>query len=307
MKRDFSNTLAGWSLERPAVAAKAATPLLLVLVFLVAGCQTPPAKKPASQPATGPSTLTITIKQIGNGDPQPAPSAMVRLVIFMLDMPSGSVSSNAEFWKRADELAVGTAQHDRLLRNGIRCGIVPQSETLFYSQFFNHRPHNLSISHVEGSHEETFELQMEKHFDRQDLFFFNSEDEIEGRSYDRGTNQLTLSFSPAQRDDHAVRISLCPVVRSEKTRMDFTPLNDEFETPMQDVDRIYDIGLNADVPEGSFFIIAPSTDAQRESSIGGHFLIKPEKTEKLEQVIVIVPSFLRLDGTPMIVHEPMIK
>jgi hypothetical protein len=148
---------------------------------------------------------------------------------------------------------------------------------------------------------------MEKHFDRQDLFFFNASDEIEGRSYDRGTNQLTLSFSPAPRDEHAVRLSLCPVVRSEKMRMDFTPMNEEFESPMNEVDRIYDLGLTADVPEGSFFIIAPSTDAQRPTSIGGSFLIKPDKTEKMEQVIVIVPTFLRLDGKPMIVRDAIVR
>jgi hypothetical protein len=252
-------------------------------------------------------SLTVTIKQIGNGDPQPAPNSMIRLVIFMLDMPPGSVSGNSDFWKRVDEQSAGAAEHDRLLRNGIRCGIVPQSESLFYSQFFDRRPHNLSISHVEGSHEEAFELQMEKHFDRQDLFFFNADDEIEGRSYERGINQLTLSFSPAARDDHAVWISLCPVVRSEKTRMSFTPMNEEFETPMQEVDRIYDIGLNAQVPEGSFFVIAPSTDADRQSSIGGSFLMKPEKTERMEQVIVIVPTFLRLDGKPMVIRDPIFK
>jgi len=300
MKFNFQNPPPAWSLQRPWIP--------VLIAALLAGCEsTPSAKKPASQPATVPSSYTVTIKQIGNGDPQPAPNTMVRLVIFLVDMPPGSVSANTDFWKRADEQSVGAAEHDRLLRNGIRCGIVPQSESLFYSQFFDQRPHSLSVSHVEGSHEEAFELQMEKHFDRQDLFFFNAEDAIEGRSYERGTNQLTLSFSPAARNSHAVRISLCPVVRSERTRMEFTALNEEYETPMQEVDRIYDLGLNAEVPEGSFFVIAPSSDAQRESSIGGSFLIKPDKTEKLEQVIVIVPTFLRLDGTPMIVRDPIFK
>jgi hypothetical protein len=298
----------GWSLQRPPVAVEAAAPMLVLLALLLTGCETPsPVKTPASQPTTVPTSLTVTIKQIGNGDPQPAPNSMIRLVIFMLDMPPGSVSGNTDFWKRVDEQSVGAAEHDRLLRNGIRCGIVPQSESLFYSQFFDRRPHTLSISHVEGSHEEAFELQMEKHFDRENLFFFNADNEVEGRSYEHGINQLTLSFSPAARDDHAVRLSLCPVVKSEKTRMGFTPLNEEFETPMKEVDRLYDLGLSAQVPEGSFFIIAPSSDAQRESSIGGSFLIKHDKTEKLEQVIVIVPTFLRLDGTPMIVRDPMFK
>jgi hypothetical protein len=278
--------------------------------MLVAGCHTPTMKKPASRPTTGPSSLVMTITPMGpagSRDPQPAPNAMVRLAVFMLDMPPGSVSNNPEFWKHVDEQAVGAANADRLLRNGIRCGTVPQSESAFFSRFFDQQPHKLSASHVEGMHTETFPLQMDKQFDKQDLFFFNATNELEGRSYDRGTNRLMLTFGPTPRDPGAVRLVLCPVVKTEKTRMDFTSLNQEYQSSAVEVERLYDLGLAADVPMSSFFIIAPSSDAQRRTSIGGCFLTKLDETEKKEQVILIVPTLLRMDGKPTRVRDEIVK
>jgi hypothetical protein len=279
-------------------------------MMLIAGCHHPDAQKTVAHPATGPSLLTVTIKPMIDGDsrdPQPAPAAMVRLTIFLLDLPPHSVSDNSDFWKRVDEQAVGAANSDRLLRNGIRCGVVPQTESAYFSQFFDSQPHKLSTSRVDGVSAETFPLQMEKQFDHQDLFFFNTSNELEGRTYDRGSNQLMLSFGLAPRDSNAVRLTLCPVVRSEKTQMTFTPLNQEFESTVNSEDHLYDLGLTADVSDGSFLVIAPGPDADRSSSMGNRFLTKSDGTEKKEQVIVIVPTILQLDGKPVQLREALIK
>ena len=279
--------------------------------LVACGCQQ--GTKPTTVPSTmdtGPLQMTITAQAQPSEnprDPQPQINAMVHLDIYLLDMPAGSVSTNSDFWKRVDEDAVGTANEDRQKRNGIRCGIVPRSQSLYFSQFFDHQPHQARRSTVDGLQTQTIELEMDKQFDQQDLFFFNADNQLEGRSYDNGTNQLALTFGPTPRDPGAVRVTVCPVVRSEKTQMRFTPLNQEYRTPFQDVDRIYDLGLTADIPGDSFMIIAPGGDSSRQSSIGGRFFIKLEKTEKLEQVIVIVPTFLRLDGKPMLVRERFLK
>lgn len=282
---------------------------ILIVALFSFGCETPDAKQPATAPAL-PMSLTITARRVGEGDPrdpQPELNAMVRLVIYLLDMPPGSVSNNREFWKRVDEQAVGTANADRLAKNGIRCGTVPRSEGVFFSQFFDKQPHKLSTSNVDGLHSDTFELEMEKQFEHQDLFFLNSSNQIEGKTYDHGVNQLMLSFGPTPRDPGAVRLTLCPVVRSVKTEMSFSPLNQELETPVNSVEHLYDLGLCADVSGDSFFIIAPNSAAADPTSIGGRFLIKADKTEKLEQVIVIVPTFMRLDGKPMRVRDALIR
>lgn len=293
----------------------ARTGFAIALAGLLAGGCASNGKKPApttrqAMAATVPSTVVIRIKPASDDeprDPQLPRREMIRLVVFMLDMPAGSVSENAEFWKRVDELALGAANHDRLLRNGIRCGIAPLSESAFFSHFFDARPHTLSTSRVEGLQSDTFELPIDKQFDQQDLFIFNSSDQLQGRTYDRGSDQLILSFGPAPREPRAVRLTFCPVVQSERTRLEYTALSQEIESPVKDSEQIYDLGLVADVPSGSFFIIAPSSDAQRPSSIGGCFLIKHDKTEKKEQVIVVVPTLVPMDGTPVTLRDALIR
>jgi hypothetical protein len=288
------------------------TAVALMFAVLIAGCETGPGK-PAGKPTTnytGPVQLTMTaVAARGDNpdDPPPQLNAMVHLDIYLLDMPADSVSQNTEFWKRVDEEAVGTANADRLKSNGIRCGVAPRSEGLFFSQFFDREPHTARRQMVDDVHTDTIELQMEKKFEDEDLFFLNASNQIEGKSYTHGSNRLALTFGPTPRDPGAVRLTLCPEVHSEKTQLHFSPLNQEYQSPVQDIDRLYDIGLTADVPGDSFLIIAPSSDASRRTSLGGCFLINPDKTEKQEQVILIVPTFMRLDGTPMLVREPVVK
>ena len=256
-----------------------------ILALLMSGCEIGPGKsttRPTTE-NTGPMQLTLTAvagKGDNPDDPPPQLNAMVHLDIYLLDMPAGSVSENAEFWKRVDEEAVGTANADRLKSNGIRCGVAPRSEGLFFSQFFDHQPHTARRQMVDDIHTDTIELEMEKKFDEQDLFFINASNRIEGKTYTHGVNRLALTFGPTPRDPGAVRLTLCPVIYSDKTQLRFTPLNQEYESPIKDIDRLYDIGLTADVPGDSFLIIAPSSDAARRTSLGGCFLIQPNQTEK---------------------------
>jgi hypothetical protein len=288
------------------------TGALLLGGWIGLGCGTAAPQQSANSPAApaGPMQMSITAQAPPSDDPQdprPQLTAMVHLDIFLLEMPAGSVSENAEFWKRVDEQAVGVASADRLNRNGIRCGVAPRSESPYFSHFFDLQPHTAKRSTVAAVRESTIELELERDFDRQDLFFFNAQDRLEGRSYDQCRDKWALTFGPAPRQAGAVRFSLCPVVYDQKSQLRFTPLNQEYETPLADADRIYDVGLTADVPDDSFLVVAPSSDAARATSIGSHFLIQQDKTQKLEQVIVIVPTFLRLDGKPMRVRERLIK
>jgi hypothetical protein len=291
---------------RPRLLKKCA--LILAAASLV-GCHTPDAKKPTSAPTTASTQLTFNIKPIGSDprDPKPAPGEIIRLVIFTIDLPTGCISDNSNFWKRVDEQAVGAENHDRLLRNGIRCGIVPPGESAFFSRFFDSQPHKMSVARVESFSTQTLPLQLDRHVDREDLFVFTPNGKIEGRSFDRATNELMLTFGFNPTDSKAIHLTLCPQVRSERLRLEYSALNQEFETPLKDVERLYDVGLTADVRDGSFLIIAPSVDADRKTSIGGRFLTRPDDTQRSEQVILIVPTLLPLDGTPVTVRPELVR
>ncbi len=294
--------------------------VIYAAALLIAGCQAPGDRRPASRPSTMtsnsstlpsvPMSMVVTVQRADRADhrdPQPAVDAMIRLVIFTITLPHESVSVNEEFWKRVDEQAVGTAVADRMRKNGIRCGTVPRSESLYFSSFFDHQPHALSLSHVEGFHSETVPVGTERQFDRQDLFFFNASDQLEGRTYDHATDRLMLSFDRAPRQLGAVRLTICPMVQCQKMQLGFSPLNQEFETPIKQEDHLYDLGLTADVPGDSFFVIGPGSEAAGSTSIGGTFLTLPDKTQRKEQVIVIVPTLVRLDGKPVTIRDLMFR
>ena len=185
--------------------------------LLAGGCASNKTKSgPTTRQAmatTMPSTVVIRIKPASDDeprDPQLPRREMVRLVVFVLDMPAGSVSDNAEFWKRVDELALAPPITTACCATASAAVSRPLSESAFFSHFFDVHPHTLSTSHIDGLQSDTFELPMEKQFDQQDLFIFNSSGQLQGRSYDRGSDQLILSFGPAPRGARACAIDLLP-------------------------------------------------------------------------------------------------
>ena len=277
------------------------------------GCDPPVPNTAASKPttlSTGPSRITMTAHPpvaADARDPQPQLGAMVHLDIYVLDLPVGFVSKDEEFWKRVDEQAIGIADADRLNRNGIRCGVVPRSESLYFSQFFDHLPHHAARSVVDDLHSDNVKLDVGKKFNLQDLFFVDAQNQLQGRSYDAGENELTLAFGPTPRKPGSVRLVFCPTIHSERKRMQFTALNDEYEMPMSEVDRLYDAAITADVSDDSFFIVAPSADASLRTSVGGAFLIRSDQPEQTEQVILVMPTFVRLDGTPSVLPAMLVK
>jgi hypothetical protein len=283
---------------------------LNLFIVLLCGCQPADLKKPTSNPATTTtSQLTVNIKPIGTDprDPRPGPGAIIRMVVFTIDLPSGCVSDNKQFWKRVDEQAVGAANHDRLLRNGIRCGVVPPGESAYFSRFFDSQPHQMTVARVESFSTQTLPLQTERHVDREDLFVFTPDGRIEGRSFDRAANQLMMTFGFNPADSNVVRVSLCPQVRSERLHLEYSALNQEFETPLKDIEHLYEVGLTADVPDGSFLIVAPGLDADRNTSIGGRFLTVSDATQRSEQVILIVPVLMPLDGSAVRMRDDLVK
>jgi hypothetical protein len=126
-----------------------------------------------------------------------------------------------------------------------------------------------------------------------------------GRTFEQCVNGVSLSFQPAPRKQGSVRIAVCPTIRGERRRLEFTPTNQELESPFAEVTRLYDLNLRVDVPDDGFLIVAPSEDADRKTSVGGRFFMAREKAERLEQVLLIVPSLLRLDGKPITYTEAM--
>jgi hypothetical protein len=275
---------------------------LFFAVIMIEGCAAlrPVKKNPVT---TGPTTRQITISVHSAADPRdPLPKlpVLIHLDIYQFDVPFGSISSNVAFWKRVDEQTIGDgpATTEVLFNNGFRCGIAAKSDWAFFRDFLNQLPNRTRKTTITKDRVAAMDLDIDNRLRDEDLFFFDSRNQSHGRTYQSCRNSLTLSFEPAPRDPSSVRMAVCPVVTSQRHRLEFSALNQEYESPFEEISRLYDMNLTANIPENDFLIVSPSRDAIRTTSVGGQFLVNNDKAERLEQVLVIVPTFLRLDGKP---------
>jgi hypothetical protein len=288
--------------------------LLLIIVFLC-GCHAQPA--PTTAPATRsslPTTMQISltahpVQPADPRDPPPELPLLVHLDIYQLDLPVGAVSRNDALWKRVDEQVVGAgeATTDLLYKNGLRCGVAPRSEWSFVRDLLAAQPGRMRQTTINGTHGDAVTLEMDKPIDSEDIFYFDASNQLIGRSYESCVNGVSLSFQPAPRKQGSVRLALAPTIRGQRRRMEFTPSNQEYESPFTEVTRFYDLNLRIDVADDSFLVVAPSEDARRATSIGARFFTTEDKSERLERVLLIVPSFLRLDGKPVTYTEPIAR
>ena len=257
----------------------------------VAGCETPDAPRPSTRP----TRLTdVTRHFVGTLD---GPTA-IHMDVYLLDVPAGSISGDEAFWRTVDEDAVGVAADQQLLANGIRCGVAPRNQWPHFADIFAHDLSTARRTKVDAVATETIPLELDQAVDREDVFFFNADHQLEGRSYDRATNGLALTFGPTPRQPGWVRLTLCPVVKRERSRLTYTPTNGSYETPITDVDRLYDAGLTVDVPPDGFLIVAPGPGADPDTTLGGRFLIRRAEATRREQVIVAVPTVVPLNAVP---------
>ena len=269
-------------------------PLLLatVLSLAAAGCDLPDNRGPSTRPSQLLNTTSHFIGTI-NG-----PTA-IHMDVYLLDVPAGSISGDESFWRTVDENAVGAGADQRLLANGIRCGVAPRNQWPHFAEIFSRDLSRARRTKVDGMSTDRVQLEVDQPVDREDVFFLNADHQLEGRTYDRATNGIAMTFGPTPREPGWVRLTLCPIVRRERSLLQYTPTNESYETPVTDVDRIYDAGLTADVPPDGFLIIAPGPLADPDTTLGGRFLLRREAASRREQVIVAVPTVVPLNAVPM--------
>ncbi len=292
------------------------TAVIASLLLMAAGCQVPgdvgrPATRPATRPTTGPDEPKVTpgysvmARPTGPSDGRPAVAAAVHLDVYVLDVPAETISRDEAFWRTVDEDAVGPAVDQRLQRNGIRCGVAQRAEWQRFAEIFRRELSRATRTKVDGlAGAATVELAVEQPAAREDLFLLTPDGQWEGHTYDHATNGLSLTFGPTPRTPGSVRLNLCPVVKCERRLLEFTPLNQAYETPTSDVARLYDVGLSVDVPADGFFIVAPSPNADpADLTVGGRFLVRRGPAARREQVLVCVPTIVPLNGTPLTVRQ----
>ncbi len=225
-------------------------------------------------------------------DAKPAVPVVFAIEIWRIPVPSGSISQNEEFWKRCNEDLVSFGTRDLLFKNGIRVGDAPFSEFEYFKQFIDERATSERMV-ITAPSADRIEVEMRKGLAEQTLFVFDAQNVAIGRSYDRCENVLNVAFEPTPRKAGHVRLKVTPMVRSQRTRLEFSPNNEEREITFVQPEMIYDLNLRADIAPESFLIIAPSSDASVRTSVGHQFLMRETPTEKKEIVVIIIPRAFR--------------
>ncbi len=225
-------------------------------------------------------------------DPAPVSRVFVRLDVYHLSVPEGTISRNDEFWKRINETSVNIATHDLLYKNGVRVGEAPVSEWSTIADAMRANPTSVKPFSILATDSRAVELEMNSQPVSQTIFYFDRHNNLSGRSFDRCENLMTLSVQPVPRKPDTVRIAVCPLVRTARKRLEYTTRNDEQEIQYVRPERFYDVNLKSDVPVGSFLIVAPSPESMWETSIGRIFFMKDGAAERLEQVLVMVPRLV---------------
>jgi hypothetical protein len=273
----------------------------VVVLSALAGCQ-----GPGKSAAKGPVVQKLNLVQIehdaslaagGQGSLDPAGDAAIYLYldIYQLTVPYGTISTNEEFWKRINEQSVDVTTYDLLFKNGIRVGQASTADWDYFKKIIDQNPATTQTSTLTGAPGKVMELEIKKDVPAQTLFYFDSQNVLQGRSYDESDNLLAVSFEPAPRKLGTARITLCPMLRATRKRLQYTVLNDEREIQYVAAERLFDLNLCADVPPGNFLVVAPSIEARSATSVGRAFFTRDGQAERLEEIFLIVPHPFRVE------------
>jgi hypothetical protein len=272
----------------------------LFALTCITGCGGDGGGAPASAtPASGGSRV-ITMAQGAQPAPADAPRdaqsaqpIMFAVEVYRVTVPFGTFTGNEAFWKRMDEQCVDAFQGDLLNRNGIRVGLAPLSEIDFFKQFMEEKP-VISKMTTTATEVPLVEIEMQKDLPHQTVSFFNPDLRIQ--DYEGSTNVINMSFQPAPRKPGCMRLTLAPMVRSIRKHYQFTKLNNELEVQYINPETYYDLKLRVDIPKDQFFIVMPSADARYETSVGRAFLTKDGPTDRLEQILLIIPRAILVES-----------
>jgi hypothetical protein len=227
-------------------------------------------------------------------DPTPDVPLLIQLVLYKITVPAGTVSgTQSKFWSHVDERAVDVGTYELLYKNGVRVGVAASSEWDYVKGILEQYPAMTLPSAFTGREVKDMDTELKLKVPYQDVFYYNGDGDLVGRTFERCDNLMRVSFQPAPRKLGTVRLTMCPVVRSLRERV--VPVGDINTTTYQFVhpEQLYDLNLTVDVPFDSFLVVAPSPDAKWPTSLGNAFLINDGAAEQTETLLVFRPVVFR--------------
>ena len=232
--------------------------------------------------------------------PAPVHRRVVKMDVFQLHIPLGTISRSEEFWKHVDEQSVDVGTYDLLRKNGWRIGIAPTSEWNYFLDIIENYPASpkpTSLAAAPGGDGASLELTMSKGIPYQVISYFNDENRLFLRSYEECENLISISLQQAPRKPGEARVSVCPTVRATYRRYQITTSAEsgEREIKYDRPERLYDLNCEVDIPIDHFFVVAPAPEVKWKTSLGQTFLVQNGGADRYEAVLLLVPRVEELE------------
>jgi len=272
----------------------------LIVLLALSGCAS--GKKPvanqSAQPADSKDGVISAVQMdspiAGPKDAQPNVPIVFQLVCYQLSIPAGAVSRNEDFWKRIDENCMSPGAYDLLRRNGMRIGEAPVAEMEKIRTMLQEIEGSGRQMGTIGAEVKNVELPMRKDIPFETVNYYGRNNELSGRSFDRSENIFNISYRRTPRKLGEMRLSLVPMVRSMKKRLEYTAKNDEIEIQYVAPVRFY-MDITVDLPMEKFLVLSASDTSELPTIIGHQFFIQDQPAEQTEQVLIFVAQPFRVD------------
>ncbi|MEM8875027.1 MAG: hypothetical protein AAGD32_12320 [Planctomycetota bacterium] len=266
----------------------------MLCLALFAGCEAaetvvaPPVEAQVAQPLTAQVQAPYV-----PADPQPQQVTVFALTVIDVTVPAGQISRNEEFWLRFDEQIVDVASSDLLQKNGIRVGVAPLVELVELQDMI--QDPGARRTDVLQLEDKFIELPVKDNVIREDLFWFDDQNRVNGRTVENANYHMMVGFRRTPRRTDLLTVSISPGYRETRQNLRWRRGGDREVIEWQANELLYDLNLRTDVAVGQCLVIAPGPDSDRVGSIGSAFLRDIEGPERVERVMVVVPQTVNMN------------
>jgi hypothetical protein len=237
------------------------------------------------------------------GDPQADPRLVVQLIAYKLTVPARAVSHSEEFWKHVNEEAIDIGQHDTLFANGFRVGIAPRSDWEYFRNILERENVVTQISGSSGLGGHALELPLKFAVPEDTVMYIDPQHGLSGQIYERCDELINIHFEPVPRKPGDVRLEVTPLFRSVRSEIKYT-LGGPLTYVFTHHDYLFNLKAQVDVPLDNFLILAPSSDADRTSSLGHKLLRSVGEGKEYETVLLLAPQPFQFENPPEPATQP---
>lgn len=274
---------------------------VLATVLLV-GCNAAPKPAAPAPVADGlPTSTVLTLAPPVQSPPPVAPEAAevsldatrarqqyFQILFYELRVQQGDISRNADFWKPFDETFLGLWKHDVLNKNGLRVGRAPLVELKYLREQMagaDETPQSII-----GSESKDYEMEVRKDVAKQTIFYADKNGVYEGKDYEQCDNVFAVTFRRAPRHEDRVRITVAPMIRDQKSKMEVVN-RQTMQVRQFQPETLYDLGITTELGVDECLVISPNAAALDNATLVGRiFLMENRPAERVEKILVIVPK-----------------